>query len=517
MRRARAAALTEQTRRLERDLHAFVRAAWPIVEPGKALRDGWHLAAICEHLQAVTAGEIPRLLINIPPRMTKSLATTVFWPAWEWALDPSLKYLFTSYNHALSIRDNVRARRLLQSPWYRERWPHVELHDDQNQKIRYETTAGGYRIAVSFGGSATGDGGERRVVDDPHAAGDVHSDVKREGDLQWWRETWSTRTIDPATDRDVVIMQRLHERDLSGFLLEEIGGYEHLVLPMRFEAERRCTTILGWTDPRTKEGELLDPERFPPDVVDRLEVALGPYGAAGQLQQRPAPAGGGIVKAAWFGYWVDEDHRHLLRSPPKVKDEHGDFIEPRVVVKPPTRDADQVLQSWDMAFKGTSGSSRVAGQVWEQHGADAYLIANRAERLTFTETITAVEQLSADYPEAYRKLVEDKANGPAVIDSLKSKLGGFEPVEPYGTKEARMHAVTPMIAAGNALLPHPEMPGYHWATALRERLATFPAGTTNDEADATSQALQVLQRPVPTLDHETPIRRSSRAGTVRRR
>lgn len=494
-----------------------MRLAWPVVEPGRPLSDGWHLGAICEHLQAVTTGEIQRLIINIPPRMTKSLTTTVFWPAWEWAADPSVKWLFTSYGLHLSIRDNVRSRRLIQSPWYRGLWPHVQLETDQNQKVRYETTAGGYRIAVSFSGvSATGDGGERRVVDDPHSAADVHSDVKREGDLQWWRETWSTRTIDAATDREVIIMQRLHERDLTGFILEEIGGYEHLMLPMRYETDRRCITAIGWADPRTREGELLDPQRFPEPVVKELEKRLGEYGAAGQLQQRPAPAGGGIVKAHWFRYWVDAEHKHLIDQPPRVKDAHGTWIDAIVRVIPRAGDADQHLQSWDMAFKGTEGSSRVAGQVWMQHGADAYLLDNRAEHLTFTETLAAVERMSDDHPRAYRKLVEDKANGPAVIDTLRSKLGGFDPVEPYGSKVARMHAVTPMIAGGNVYLPHPGMPGYHWVQGLRERLTTFPAGASSDEADATSQALLVLQRPAPRLE-QGPDRRSSRVTHTRRR
>lgn len=492
-----------------------MRLAWPVVEPGRELVDGWHLAAICEHLEAVTRGEIKRLIINVPPRMTKSLTVSVFWPSWEWALDPGVRWLFTSYGLHLSVRDNVRARRLIQSPWYQARWPHVQLQHDQNQKIRFDTTSGGYRIAVSFAGTyATGEGGDRRVVDDPHSAADVHSDVKREGDLRWWRETWSTRSTDPEQDREVIIMQRLHERDITGFILEEVGGYEHLMLPMRFEPERRCATSIGFTDPRRRDGELLEPKRFPAQVVKDLETRLGPYGAAGQLQQRPAPVGGGIVKAHWLAYWVDSDHRHL--DPPKVKDEHGHLVEARVQVIPRLADMDRVLQSWDMAFKGTIGSSRVAGQVWAQKGADAFLLDNRAQQLTFTETLEAVEAMSEDHPDAYEKLVEDKANGPAVIDTLRSKLGGFVPVEPYGSKVARMHAVTPMIAAGNVLLPHPGMPGYDWVVGLRERLTIFPAGASSDEADAFSQALLAMHHPAPTLDTE-PRRRSSRAFMTSRR
>lgn len=503
-----------ETEAATRSLHEFVRAAWHVVEPGRPLRDGWHLAAICEHLQAVTEGDIKELLINVPPRMTKSLTTSVFWPAWEWARDPSVRWLFTSYRLDLSIRDNVRARRLVESPWYQARWPQVRLERDQNQKTRYETTQAGYRIAVSFGGGATGDGGQRRVVDDPHNAQDVHSDVKREGDLDWWRNVWTTRHIDPSTDADVVIMQRLHERDLSGYLLEEIGTYTHLMLPMRFELERRCTTSLGWTDPRHDEGELLDPQRFPEDAVAGLELRLGSFGAAGQLQQRPAPSGGGIIKEHHFRYWVTPDYAHL--PPVQLKGESGEILTIPHTTRPLDPDMDQWLQSWDMSFKATQDSSRVAGQVWATKGADAFLIENRAHPLTFTQTVDAVRAMTRDYPLAYRKLVEDKANGPAVINTLEQELGGFTPVEPFGSKTARMHAVTPRVEAGNVYLPHPGLPGYTWVTGLRARLALFPAGSYNDEGDCFSQALNALPRSATPYAATQQPKRSSRVMNPRR-
>lgn len=501
------ARIRELVKPLEESLATFAREAWPIVEPGRPLVWGWHLDAIAEHLQAVTEGRIRSLIINVPPRHTKSLFTAVLWPAWEWARDPSVTWLFASYAQVLSTRDSVKMRRLIESPWYRQRFPQVTLTDDQNQKMRYETTHGGHRISTSVGGAATGDGGRRRVVDDPHSVQEAHSDTKREAALEWWRETFANRQIDPETDADVVIMQRLHERDLSGFILDDIGGFEHLMLPARFETERRCVTSIGWADPREKDGELLAPTRFTPAALAQLELRLGQYGTEGQLQQRPAPTGGGILKAHWFRYWqpIGAD-----LGPVRVKDASGDWltIEP---VTLPNRPADQQLQSWDMSFKSTETSSRVAGQVWAQWGADAYLLDIEWDAMTFSETLAAVRRLSARHPDAYRKIVEDKANGPAVIDVLKSELGGFIPAQPHGSKEARAHAVSPRIEAGNVYLPHPRH--RPWVDRLRTAISTFPAGSDSDPVDALTQALAAL--PATPNTYASRKTASARAGARR--
>jgi len=477
---------TIETAQHEVSLHRFLRDAWPVIEPGSPFVDSWHIGAICEHLQAVTAGEIRDLIINIPPRMSKSTIVSVAWPAWEWAQNPRIKWLFTSYAQALAIRDNVRMRRLIESPWYQVRYPLVKLTDDQNQKVRYDTTAGGYRLAVSFGGSATGEGGNRRVIDDPHSADDVHSETKREGALQWWQETWSTRTIDPKRDTEVVIMQRLHERDLSGYLLDEIGGFEHLRLPMEYEPAYHCTTALGWEDPRTKKGELLSPERFPPETVTRLTRRLGSFGAAGQLQQRPAPAGGGIFKTAWWRYWQPTG---VNLGPVRVPDTDGNIIEIKPKTIPPGT-PDHAIQSWDLAFKDTDGSSLVAGGIWKQWGADAYMIDMIESRLDFIGTLASIREMTKRYPEIYKKVVEDKANGPAVMSVLKSELGGFIPAQPYGSKEARAMAQTPRVEAGNVYLPHPKL--YAWVESARGALAAFPATTRSDIVDQLTQALNHL-------------------------
>jgi len=287
----------------ERSLADYVRQAWPIVEPSTRYIHGWHIDAICEHLQAVTNGEIRNLLINVPPRYAKSLLVCVFWFTWEWTFKPETRWMFSSYSETFAIRDSLKCRRILDSPWYRQNWGNVfRLTGDQNQKSRFENDKTGFRMAAGVGGGQTGEGGDRIVVDDPIKALDAYSDLARKQVIDWWDETMSTRA-NAKTSARVIIMQRLHELDLAGHILERMrdGGeqYEHLCLPAEYEPKKYVTSI-GWKDPRTEEGELLWPERFDAGWITDLKVALGSYGAAGQLQQQPAPAGGGLFKREWF-------------------------------------------------------------------------------------------------------------------------------------------------------------------------------------------------------------------------
>src|SRR5579862_8651315 len=194
-----------------RSLSEFVRQAWQVVEPSTPFVPGFHIDAIIEHLEAVTRGEIRNLLINVPPRHMKSLLVSVFWPAWEWIAHPERRWLYSSYAASLSIRDSVKFRRLIESPWYQSRWgDRFSLTSDQNTKVRVDNSRSGYRIATSVGGSATGEGGDRIICDDPHNVQEVESDSVRKGTLDWWDVVMSTRVNDPKTSAMVVVMQRCH-------------------------------------------------------------------------------------------------------------------------------------------------------------------------------------------------------------------------------------------------------------------------------------------------------------------
>lgn len=304
----------------------FVEQAWDVLFPAEPFIGNWHIDAICGHLQAVTAGHIAKLLINVPPSSSKSLLVSVFWPAWEWTRKPSTKYLCASYDQQLSTRDNLHLRNLIESQWYQMNWPHVRLAHDQNQKTRYNTTAGGWRIGTSVGGRATGEHPSRKILDDPHNVKKSLSKVDRDTVINWFKLTLSTRgyALGAAT---VVIMQRLHEEDLSGWLLShQPDQWVHLMLPMRYEPERHCETLsyvgadrvmaedgtetlvfrdpVAWHDPRTVKGELLWPAFMDALKVKTMTLDLGPYGDAGQNQQRPSPEGGGMFLREWFNHFV---------------------------------------------------------------------------------------------------------------------------------------------------------------------------------------------------------------------
>ena len=288
---------------LQHDYHRFIRRSWEVIEPGVKFVDGMPIGAVTDHVQALMEGTLGKrnLLVNIPPRCMKSTSISVALVPWVWSRPEwaHTKFLYTSYSGDLSMRDSVKARRLIKSPWYQSRFGSVfQLTGDQNVKGRFDNNRNGTRLATSVGGQGTGEGGDVIIADDPHNAQEAESELVRVGTVNWWRETMSTRGNDPNTVRRIVVMQRLHEGDLSGYILaEEFDDSVHLCLPMRYEVGRVFLPNPRFKDPRKKDGELLWPERFNEAETAKLEKKLGEYGAAGQLQQRPTPRGGGLVRS----------------------------------------------------------------------------------------------------------------------------------------------------------------------------------------------------------------------------
>lgn len=483
-------------------LSEFTTAAWPIIEPGTPFRTNWHIEAIIDHLEHVARGDIRRLVINIPPRHMKSSLVAVLWPVWAWLRRPQTRWLFASYAEKLSKRDSLKCRRIIESHGGRQEGGTLiervgyrgllrllgqtwMLTSDQNEKLRFENSATGYRIATSVGGAATGEGGDVIVVDDPHKADQVESDTQRDNVLEWMDGTMSTRLNDPATGAIVVVMQRLHEADLTGHLLAQ-GGYEHLCLPAEYEPSH---PFVWPDDPRVEPGELLWPEHFTAEAIADLKARLGSYRAAGQLQQRPAPAEGGIIKTAWWRYYDPE----LL-----------DDLDALGVWRGPT--FQRIWQSWDTSLKEKTSSDYAVGQVWAQDLASRYLLRQVRGRWGLTETKTQVRQLQAwvadRFPAqaAHRIFIENAANGPEVIAGLRHNLQGLVPVAASVDKVVRAEAITPQLEAGNVYLPgHPVMTANGWAPdptltpawvqELIAEAAAFPNGANDDQVDALTQAL----------------------------
>lgn len=456
----------------EKSLREFVKFGWHQVEPAaQQFQDNWHIGAICEHLEAVTRGQIRNLLINVPPRCSKSTIVSVMWPAWEWgpARQPGTRWLCCSYAAHLSRRDSMKCRKVIESKWYRDKWGNVyKLAPDQNAKEYYENDKSGRRVATSIGGGNTGEGGDRLVIDDPHEAGDSTSDAALQSVIQWYSTSMSTRANDPKRGSLCLIGQRVHHNDLTGYLMELNGNdFDRLILPGEYERATRCYSSIGFVDPRINEGDLLWPERFGRAEMDKLKRELGSLNYVAQVQQRPSAAEGSIFKREWFATRYTESPREIAKR------------------------CHRLIQSWDCAFKDAETSSYVVGQVWGVSGVDRYLLAERREHLSFTATRTAIRAMAASWPEADLILIEDKANGTAIIDDLRRAISGVVPVSPDGSKEARAAAVTPECESGNVILPSEQIAP--WVTDYIEELCQFPRGRYNDRVDATSQALTRLK------------------------
>jgi predicted phage terminase large subunit-like protein len=482
-----------------RSFAQFVRRAWQEFDPAPLVW-GWHLDALCDHLQAVAEGRIEQLLINVPPGHAKSNIVSVCWPAWRWIRQPSWRVLTASYGMDLATRDTVRTRTLISSPWYQTHFAGPagwRLTDDQNVKSHYSNTLFGERMAISVGGKGTGFRGDGLIVDDPLNAADAHSKLKRDEAIRWFTETMSSRFNDLENASRVVIMQRLHEDDLSGYLLRA-GGWEHLCLPSEFDPKRRSVTrarprsaprdaapVEFWRDPREHEGDLLFPAKFPRKVLDDAKSAkgMGPIAYAGQHEQRPVPALGGILQRAWFGRrW------HLPGESAPVRPEPVPGLVRREYDPRSSRPLARLLVT-DAAFKKTSDSDRVAIGVADFVAPDLYLVDFAWRRMTFTETVGEIARMRTKWstPRCVvgRIAVEDRANGPAVIEVLRQAVPGVIPIEPIGSKEARVSAAAAFIHSGNVWLPdsHPDLD-----SAIEESVG-FPKASHDDWIDMVAYAI----------------------------
>lgn len=448
-----------------------MQEAWKFIDPAKFV-DNWHIGAIAEHLEAVAFGQCRRLIINIPPRHMKSLLVSVAWPAWIWTLEhesvlagPGVGFLSTSYAHSLSVRDNVKCRRLIESPWYQTLFgDRFKLTDDQNTKIRYENDKGGYRLATSVGGTATGEGGSIVSIDDALSAAEAQSENARDAVNDWWDNTMSTRLNDPKTGAYVCTMQRLHEKDLVGHILEKApaGEWTHLCLPARFEADHPHV----WArDPRKEKGELLWPERIGENELKALETALGSYGAAGQLQQRPAPREGGLFKRRWF---------QIVDAAPATG---------------------QRVRKWDLAGTDELTASDPDWTV----GCRMLRCENGffwiEDVIRFRDSPHGVETTLKNTATQDGKMVDIHLNqdpaqaGKAQAAAYVRMLAGWtvKAETETGSKETRATPFSAQCEAGNVRLVRGT-----WNEAFLDELCSFPNASKDDQVDASAGAFNYL-------------------------
>lgn len=456
-------------------LSQFLKLAWPFVDANKFLPN-FHLDAICEHYEAVSRGLIDRLVVNIPPGYAKSLITSIAWPAWEWGPfgNPKTRWLCISHmgtSEAPAVRDAQRMRALIQSTWYQSQWgPVFSLVPDQNEKTYFKNDKLGSRVSGGFS-VVSGLRGDRVAIDDPTKLEDALRLVALEDAINGYEHAVRSRVIDEGASI-VLIMQRLHEMDLAGYLLKR-DGWTHLRLPYAFEPHDRCRVFINhelfFEDPRTYEGEPLHPGmKGAVREAERLKKER-PDLFVGQYQQRPVPVEGAQIKLAWLQ---------------------------RYVMLPPV--FDDALITVDCAFKDSEVNSWVVLQCWGRRHAMAYLIDQWRGHWDMPETCEQLLAFAAKHKYATAKWVEAKANGIGVVQTLKVKLPGVMSTDDdedilkkfvMGSKEAKLAAVSPYFQAGQVFIPANDV---EWVPEYVHELTSFPKTFHDDQVDATSMALYKL-------------------------
>ncbi len=521
--------IAEETKACQDKLMTFTRASWHLVEPAHTYVDGWHIGCIAEHLEALTRLEIEKLVINVPPRHCKSLLCCVFWFCWVWTNDPSSRWLYTSYAAHLSQRDQVKCRSLIKSLWYQSRWGHLfKFREDQDTKDKFENDRTGYRIATSIGGVGTGEGCDYLVGDDIHSVTDRFSDADRKRAVAEWDEKLSTRHNDPKKFRRLIIMQRVHEADVSGHVLAGNRGYQHLCLPGRYEPKRyffpdkvsevkekpRDAIIptkiqqsrAELMDPRREPGELLWPERFPLNRMKELEAELQAYGVSSQIDQRPSPEKGTIFQSPDFRYFT------AYTIDGRVKFQLG-TADPKTGSVPKIVDAAECwwIQVIDTAQKISETNAYTAiGTFAITPTRDLLVYHMWRGRLLVPEQYPAIKEFrngSAQFDPETRKWVtlgnerpwpcpivmqalEEKASGIGLIQQARMDGKPFYPLAAIGDKVQRCSAVSTQIKNGQVWFN--ESGRSSWLTPFEDELTVFPSGEFADQVDVFSYAGQLV-------------------------
>lgn len=416
---------------------------------------------MAEHYEALASGQITRLLVNVPPGCMKSTLGGIMYPAWLWGPkgQPHHRYIGAAHEQGLAVRDARLMRELITSDWYQTLWP-IKLAGDQNEKLYFENEKRGFRQACAVA-SMTGRRGHTIAWDDPLSPEKAHSQLHRETAIRVLSETLPTRLNDPQKSAIIVVMQRLHERDPSGYILASDLGYEHLCLPMEFEPSRKCVTSIGWEDPRQENGDLLFPERFPREVVERDKKAMGSYASAGQLQQRPTPAGGGMFRNEWIKHWVvlpQLEHRMIYADTAMKTGQENDF---------------SVFQHWG---KGKDGKIYLLDMIRGKWEAPQLLAQARA----FWDKCKSAEQSTLR-----QMRIEDKASGTGLIQQLKQGGVPVAGIPRDKDKITRGYDAAPQIEAGNVLLPERG----EFLSDLLHEMSVFPMGAHDDCVDPLMDAI----------------------------
>jgi predicted phage terminase large subunit-like protein len=447
------------------NLSEFVKQAYSILEPGRPLVWSWNYDYVCELLTLMSRGQLLRLIVNVPPRTLKSTLITIIFPVWVWISDPTKRFMAASYSHDLSSQHSLKRRDLIRSRWFQDLFgDRFHLSGDCNRGDNFKNSHDGQMIATSVGGSVMGHGFDVGILDDPMSADQALSSTERNNTNGWITHTFMTRQNDPSRGAVILVSQRLHCFDPTGFLLEHQPGiWQHVKIPLVAEEDECWKFPLSQRVVLRKRGEVLQPERFTNNVIEQLSLERFTY--ASQYQQTPLPLEGNLIRYSDVRYYRGFDPQTNL--PDEILPENFDF---KVI-------------SVDCAFKDLPTSDYVALIVIGTKGRKRYILDVVNRHLNSIETEKEILRLKNGYFPC-SVIIEDKANGPAVIQRLKLQVPGIIEIRPQGGKISRMCAVMGEWAAGDWYVPR----NASWIAGFLEQLTAFPHAKNDDMCDAMSQA-----------------------------
>jgi predicted phage terminase large subunit-like protein len=441
---------------LRADFRPFLEKVFTTLSPGQTFIPSWHLGAIAHQLERVCLGEINRLIINMPPRSLKSVTASVAFPAFVLGHDPTRGIICVSYSGGLAAKLMNDFRAVIEARWYRRLFPGTRI-GQKDSESEIELTARGFRLATSVGGTLTGRGGDLIIIDDPLKTDDAYSETKRNAVNEWFKSTLLSRLDDKRTGAIIIVMQRVHMDDLTGFVTSQSDEWEILNLPAIAEVDE-VIPISKTKVHRRRVGDALSPVREPLSVLKKMKGELGSDAFSAQYQQTPIPPGGAMIKRDW------------------VK---------RYVRLPPPRDQILVLQSWDTASKGGPKNDFSVCTTWIlTRDKRWYLIDVWRKRVDYPELKAAVRSLAAEYA-ANRVLIEDAGAGTSLVQELLGEVDGILAVRPDCEKTTRLSVVSAKFASGLVFLPEQAA----WLADLEAELFAFPGSRHDDQCDSVSQAL----------------------------
>jgi predicted phage terminase large subunit-like protein len=456
---------------MKKDFPLFCRQAWPHLHPGTSLSWTWAHDLLCEWLMAVWQKKLTRLILNTPPRFAKSSIAGILFPVWGWLQDPTRSFLCCSYEIDLATSHNGDRRRLMDSQWFKNHFADaIKLSTDRSLAGEFSNTAGGLMQAASTNSKAQGRGGDIIIVDDPLSADAAYSEVFRNETNSWFVQQLPQRLNDPSQSSIILIMQRLHQNDPTGFLLsQEDSDWTLVKLPLIAEEDESWTFPISGRIVHRKKGECLDPGRWSKRVVKQRQQNRLVW--AGQFQQQPADPSGNMIRVDDIQYYGGRDPKTNVLDP----------LVPTVF--------DRKVISVDSTFKDRPANDFVVVIVVGILGARRYLLHVTNAHLNLDGTLNEIRNARNLYGPISAVLIEDKANGSAIITKLGQEIPGVVAVNPEGGKLARVVAMAPEFQAHDWYI---ERNG-PWAHKIVEQLTMFPNAKFDDIADAISQASIWLQ------------------------